>query len=84
MTKPLDNESFHHLIRPFLFRNPGEPRWPPEHNVLSVFDPLAKDPSVQTPSVSVSGQPSTSEEVETPNSTGELPKNSSTSSSDDP
>ena len=25
LTKPLDNQSFHHLIRPFLFRNPGEP-----------------------------------------------------------
>ena len=46
LTKPLDNQSFHHLIRPFLFRNPGEPRWPPEHKVLSVFDPPAKDPSV--------------------------------------
>ena len=80
LTKPLDNQSFHHLIRPFLFRNPGEPRWPPENKVLSVFDPLAKDPSVQTPSASVSEQPSTSGEVNTPNSTGGLPKNPSTSS----
>ena len=39
LTKPLDNQSSHHLIRPFLFRNPGEPRWPPENKVLSVFDP---------------------------------------------
>ena len=58
LTKPLDNQTFHHVIRSFLFRNPGEPRWPPEHKVLSVFDPPTKDPSVQTPSASVSEQPS--------------------------
>ena len=34
--------------------------------VLSVFDPPAKDPSVQTPSASVSEQPLTSGEVDTP------------------
>ena len=83
LTKPLDNQSFHHLIRPFLFRNPGEPRWPPENKVLSVFDPQPKDSSVQTPSGSVSEQPSTSGEVDLSNSTGELPENPSTSSSDD-
>ena len=33
LTKPLDNQTFHHLIRPFLFNNPGEPQWPPEHKV---------------------------------------------------
>ena len=60
LTKPLDNQTFHHLIRPFFFRNPGEPRWPLEHKVLSVFDPLAMDPSVQTPPASVSEQPLTS------------------------
>ena len=43
LSKPLDNRTFRCLIRPVLFRNPGEPRWPPEHKVLSVFDPLAKD-----------------------------------------
>ena len=48
LTKPLDNQTFHLLIRPFLFRNPGEPWWPPEHKVLSVFDPLAKDSTTQT------------------------------------
>ena len=84
LTKPLDNQTFHHLIRPFLFRNPGEPRWPPEHKVLSVFDPLAKDSTVQTQSTTVLEQPLTSGEVKPPNSTGELPKkSSSTSSSDD-
>ena len=28
LTKPLPNVAFHGLTRPFLFRNPGEPRWP--------------------------------------------------------
>ena len=28
MTKPLPNPVFHTLVRPLLFRNPGEPRWP--------------------------------------------------------
>ena len=28
LTKPLGNDDFHHLIRPILFRNPGEPRLP--------------------------------------------------------
>ena len=28
LTKPLPNPVFHHLIKPFLFRNPGEQRWP--------------------------------------------------------
>ena len=84
LTKPLDNQTFHHLIRPFFFRNPGEPRWPLEHKVLSVFDPPAKDSTVQAQSTTVPEQPLTSGEAETPNSTGELPKNSSSSSSDDP
>ena len=83
LTKPLDNQSFHHLIRPFLFRSPGEPQWPPENKVLSVFDPQPKDPSVQPPPASVSEQPLASGEVDTSNSTGELPENPSTSPSDD-
>ena len=28
LTKPLPNTTFHHLVRPLLFRQPGEPRWP--------------------------------------------------------
>ena len=28
LTKPLGNAEFHNLVRPFLFRNPGGPRWP--------------------------------------------------------
>ena len=28
LTKPLPNPVFHHLIKPFLFRNPGDQRWP--------------------------------------------------------
>ena len=28
LTKPLPNVAFHGLTRLFLFRNPGEPRWP--------------------------------------------------------
>jgi len=28
LTKPLGNASFHALVKPILFRNPGEPRWP--------------------------------------------------------
>ena len=84
LTKPLDNQTFHHLIRPFLFRNPGEPRWPPEHKVLSVFDPLAKDSTIQTQLISVSEHPLTSGEVKPPNPKGELlEKSSSASSSND-
>ena len=81
LTKPLDNQSFHHLVRPFLFRNPGEPRWPPEEKVLSVFDPPAKDSNVQT---HASEHSLTSGEVEPPNPKGESPEKSpSTSSSYD-
>ena len=32
LTKPLGNDDFHHLIRPILFRNPGEPRLPTKIN----------------------------------------------------
>ena len=28
LARPLPNAVFHHLIEPFLFRNPGEQRWP--------------------------------------------------------
>ena len=28
LARPLPNAVFHHLIKPFLFRNPGEQRWP--------------------------------------------------------
>ena len=28
LTKPIPNPVFHHLVKPLLFRNPGEPRWP--------------------------------------------------------
>ena len=28
LTKPLANPTFHHLVKPMLFRNPGEQRWP--------------------------------------------------------
>ena len=28
LTKPLDNATFHRLVKPILFRNPGEPRLP--------------------------------------------------------
>lgn len=28
LTKPLPNPNFHHLVKPLLFRNPGEPSWP--------------------------------------------------------
>ena len=83
LTKSLDNQTFHYLIRPFLFRNPGEPRWPPEDKVLSVFDPQPKVSPVQTSSDKDSEQPSTSGEVDKPNSTGELTDNPSTLSSDD-
>ena len=83
LTKSLDNQTFHYLIRPFLFRNPGEPKWPPENKVISVFDPQPKVSSVQTSSDKDSEQPSTSGEVDKPNSTGELTDNPSTLSSDD-
>ena len=42
----------------------------------------SKDPSIQTPSASVSEQPSTSGEVDQPDSTGKLTDNPSTLSSD--
>ena len=28
LTKPLHNDDFHRLVKPILFRNPGEPRLP--------------------------------------------------------
>ena len=28
LTKPLPNMTFHNLVKPLLFRNPGDPRWP--------------------------------------------------------
>ena len=58
--------------------------WPPEHKVLSVFDPLTKDPTAQTQLPSVFEPFSTSGEVEPPNPTGKvLEKSSSASSHDD-
>ena len=33
MTKPLPNALFHHLVKPILFRNPGDPRWPEKQEV---------------------------------------------------
>ena len=71
LTKPLDNQTFHHLIRPFLFRNPGEPWWPPEHKVLSIFVSPAKDSTAQPQPASVSEPLLTSGEVKPPNPTGE-------------
>ena len=70
-------------MRPFFFRNPGEPRWPPEHKVLSIFDPPAKDSTAQTQLGSVSDPLSTSGEVKPPNPTGELLEKSSSASSPD-
>ena len=29
LTKPLSGPQFHHLVKPLLFRNPGEPTLPP-------------------------------------------------------
>ena len=41
LTKPLANPAFHHLLKPMLFWNPGEQRWP------SLPSPAPTDSSAQ-------------------------------------
>ena len=43
-TKPLRNHSFHHLVKPLLFRNPGEPSWPVKYlDIQGEMDQQSKE-----------------------------------------
>ena len=43
LTKPLPNPVFHHLVKPLLFRSPGEQRWPEKVEVDDSPNPNQED-----------------------------------------